>query len=121
MKVVLKNERTGELKEVKVGWSWVLFFFSGFLGIPLFLRKLYGLGALFLVLWAVNLFLRVSVTGPDGALIQAVILIVWLILGIWVAAKGNELTAKNYLENGWAFSNPDDDRTRLAKAKWKLV
>jgi hypothetical protein len=40
IKVTMKNPKTGESKEIKVGWSWILFLFSCFLGLPLFLRKL---------------------------------------------------------------------------------
>ena len=47
MKVQLKNTTTGEVVQIKVGWSWTLFFFSPFLGIPLFLRKLHVWGGVF--------------------------------------------------------------------------
>lgn len=47
MFVLMKNSKTNETKEVKVGFSWTLFFFSGFFGIPLFLRKLYRWGGVF--------------------------------------------------------------------------
>ena len=30
MKIAMKNPRTGEIKEVKVGWSWTLFYFQVF-------------------------------------------------------------------------------------------
>jgi hypothetical protein len=54
--VDLVNQRSGEHKNVKVGFSWVLFFFSGILGIPLFLRRLHVWGAVFLVLWILYIF-----------------------------------------------------------------
>jgi hypothetical protein len=75
MRVMLKNEKSGELKEVKVGWSWVLFLFSGFLGIPLFLRRLNGLGLVFLVLWAAYLFFQSDNVGPNAALALGSIII----------------------------------------------
>lgn len=48
VRAAFRNPRTGELREVKVGWSWTLFFFSGLFGLPLFLRGLHVWGALFL-------------------------------------------------------------------------
>ena len=53
--VTFRNPKTGELKQVKVGWSWILFLFSGLFGLPLFLRRLQMWGWLFFALWAVNL------------------------------------------------------------------
>lgn len=41
-------------------------------------------------------------------------------LNIFIAIKGNELTAKNYLELGWEFTEPDSDMVRMAKGKWGL-
>ena len=35
MKIAMKNPKSGEIKEITVGWSWMLFLFSGCLGIPL--------------------------------------------------------------------------------------
>jgi hypothetical protein len=51
--VAFQNPTTGEIKSVKVGWSWLLLFLSGVFGIPLFMRKLTMWGFVFL---AANLF-----------------------------------------------------------------
>jgi hypothetical protein len=61
--VTFKNPKSGELKPVKVGWSWVLFLFSGVFGIPSFLRQLNGLGAVFLAFWAVNVLVSLFAMG----------------------------------------------------------
>lgn len=57
MKVGMRNPKTGEIKQVKVGWSWTLFFFSGMFGIPLFLRGLHMWGAVFLAVGSINLIM----------------------------------------------------------------
>ncbi len=111
MKIKMKNTKTGEIREIKVGWSWVLFLFSGFLGIPLFLRGLNALGAVFLALWVVNILIVEEI-------LFVILAIVSFGLSIWVGIKGNEMTAKNYLERGWQFSEPDSDAIRFAKGKW---
>ena len=46
--------------------------------------------------------------------------LVFLALQIWIAVKGNEMTAKNFLENGWSFSSPNTPETRFAMIKWNL-
>ena len=46
--VALQNPQTKETRLIKVGWSWTLFLFSGFFGIPLFRRKLMSWAYLFL-------------------------------------------------------------------------
>tara|TARA_A100001037_G_scaffold266360_1_gene258461 strand:- start:15 stop:389 length:375 start_codon:yes stop_codon:yes gene_type:complete len=119
--VTMKNEATGELKQVKVGWSWILFFFSGFLGIPLFLRKLYVWGGFFLALWIVNFVAPSVVNSVEDALgIQIVLMFVFLGLQIWLGIKGNEMTAKNYLENGYVWQDAESDEVKFAKGKWGL-
>ena len=121
MKVKMKNSATGELKEVKVGWSWTLFFFSSFLGIPLFLRKLHIFGGIFLVLWIINLIAPSLMHTQDEAL-EITIIINLLIFGlaIWMGIKGNEMTAKNYLENGWSFDEEESNSVKFAKGKWGI-
>jgi hypothetical protein len=53
MSILLRNRSSGETKEVKIGFSWILFLFAGCLGVPLFLRRLYVWGGVFLALWIV--------------------------------------------------------------------
>jgi hypothetical protein len=119
--VGLVNRRSGEQKYVKVGFSWVLLFFSGLLGIPLFLRCLYVWGAIFLVLCILYVFTPQMLPDTVHA-VGAYLLLSWafLTLQIWVGMKGNEMTAKNLLENGWSFSNPNAQETRFAMTKWNL-
>ncbi len=121
MGIMMKNPKTGEAKAVKVGWSWILFLFSGFLGIPLFLRKLYIWGGVFLVLWVVNL-LAPSIAGDqqEALGLKIGLSIIFIGLQIYMGIKGNEMTAKNYLENGWEFTEPDSEVTKMAKAKWGI-
>ena len=118
MVVGLVNQRSGEHKYVKVGFSWVLLFFSGVLGIPLFLRRLYVWGAV-LALWALYVFSPQIL--PDTAHSAGTYLslcLVFLALQIWIAVKGNEMTAKNLLENGWSFSSPNAQKIHYAMMKW---
>ena len=119
--VNFKHEKSGERRSVKVGWSWTLFLFSGILGIPLFLRRLHVWGGVMLALWMVNLVgPSVAVTDEDVFVLELACQIGFVALGVFFGVKGNEMTAKNYLENGWSFSDPDDDATTFAKGKWGL-
>jgi len=121
-KVNFKNEKSGELKQVKVGWSWILFLFSGFLGIPLFLRKLHIWGGVFLVLWIFNFVAPAMVQTQEEVLgINIMMLVVFLGLQIWLGIKGNEMTAKNYLENGWIWEDENANEVKFAKGKWGLA
>lgn len=125
MKVLLHNPNSGELKAVKVGWSWTLFFFSGFLGLPLFLRKLYGWGIFFLILPLLFNFVPDDPQDEEEAAAIAIALIVAFLiefaLFVFIAIKGNEMTAKNMLERGWRFAHPDAVETQFAKRKWGLM
>jgi len=67
MSVILRNKTTGETKTVKVGFSWILFFFAGFFGIPLFMRRLYVWGSVFLVYWLIYAFGAHFVDNYDAA------------------------------------------------------
>lgn len=108
--VDFRNQQTGETKTVKVGWSWTLFLFSGFLGVPLFMRGLNLWGAAFAVSWFFNILLMVS-DNSSALFFQLLTLAAEILIGV----KGNELTAKHYLSLGWEFSDPNSDAARFAK------
>ncbi len=121
----MKNPKTGELREVKVGWSWVLFFFACWFGLPLFLRKLYLLGAVLLcwtlLSFTLNFVITASGMHPDDVgLLSFSLFTTTMAFNIWLAIKGNEYTAKNYLDLGWVFAQPDSLETQYALTKWKI-
>ncbi|ABS67503.1 conserved hypothetical membrane protein [Xanthobacter versatilis] len=121
MNVVMKNPRTGELKAVKVGFSWILFLFSSVFGLPLFLRKLYMLGG-FMAGWRV-LAILVSLLPIDPAMRDALTMTIFvgdIGLMIWLGLKGNELTAKNLLDHGWIFAKPESLEAQYAMSRWKI-
>lgn len=118
--VPFKNPRTNEIKSVKVGWSWTLLSFSGILGIPLFLRKLNSWGFVFLIVWLASVIVPNSFDKQGGLGLGIVLLLISLVMTFWIAAKGNEMTAKNYLDLGWTFAEPDSEATRFGKLHWGM-
>lgn len=121
MNISFKNIKTGEVRQVKVGFSWVLFLFAGILGIPLFIRKLNMWGSVFLAVWVVNLLVSSLPSSDDVDLSILVLFCVMAGLQIYMGIKGNELTAKNYLETGWELTEPDAPLTQYAKKQWGLA
>jgi hypothetical protein len=120
MSIVLRNKSSGETKEVKVGFSWILFLFAGCLGIPLFLRRLHVWGAVFLALWILDV-LVVMASPEQGSAIVFSINLIFCGLQIWLGIKGNEMTAMNLLENGWEFTDSGSDAVRFARLKWGIA
>jgi Na+-driven multidrug efflux pump len=119
--VNIKNTKTGEIKSIKVGWSWILFLFSGFAGLPLFFRRLHVWGGFSFALWVFGIIGPQALSSQNDAIaLLAVIFLTELGLSIYFGLNGNELTAKNYLENGWTFLDPDGEITKMAKAKWGI-
>lgn len=121
MKVAFKNPKTGELKAVKIGFSWVLVLFSGVFGLPLFLRQLYGLGA-FMAAWRVFVILisiiPMSADAREG--LVPLLLVVDVGLVVWLGLKGNEYTGKNLLNHGWVFAKPDSLEAQFAASRWGI-
>jgi hypothetical protein len=121
MNLSMKNPKTGEIKPVQIGWSWTLFLYSGFFGLPLFLRGLNLWGGVFFVLSTISL-VGPALVGDDVATgIAANMSVILFVLGIWVGIKGNEMTAKNYLDMGWVFLDPHSEATKVGKGKWGIV
>lgn len=121
MLVSMKNPKTGEVKSIKVGFSWVLFLWSGVFGLPLFLRKLNVWGGIFLVLWIINLVVPSMMDEQSALGLSIIFFVIFLGLQIFMGIKGNEMTAKNYLENGWEFTNNDAEEVKHAKMKWGIL
>ena len=116
VQVWFKNPRTGEQKKLKVGFSWTCLFFSGFFGIPLFIRKLNTWGGI--MVGYTLLFYLFGFTVPPVAV---VLMIVGLGVEIWLGIKANEMAAKNYLALGWEFAEPQGAATAEAIARWGLA
>jgi hypothetical protein len=89
--VALQNPATGEIKLVKVGWSWVLFFFSGIFGIPLFRRKLPTWGLGFFALNLVAIACQVPSNNQAAQLLLILAQLLGLALAIFMGVKGNEI------------------------------
>jgi len=121
MKVAFQNPKTSETKTVKVGWSWVLFFFSSFFGLPLFLRGLHVWGGVMAGLWGASWIIPPLQSSVEDALVVNIVIgLIGLGLAIWFAIKGNEMTAKNYLEKGWKMLDPGSAAAKHARSKWGL-
>ena len=114
MKVKFNNSRTGQVKSVKLGWSWSLFLSGGLMGIPLFLQGLSLWGAVMASLWALGFII------PDGNG-TLILTVIGIALSIFLGLKGNEILAKNYLKYGWKFVDPEDDIVKIAKRQWRIT
>lgn len=120
--VVLKDGASGKTKGIKVGWSWTLFLFSGFWGIPLFMRKLYLWACVFIALWVVQVYAQLLKLSPiDGVVVFGALSIVIFGLAIYIGIKGNELTARKYLTRGWKFADRDSESAKRAMEKWGIT
>jgi hypothetical protein len=119
IKVALQNPQTNEIRHVKVGWSWVLFLFSGFFGIPLFRRKLETWARLFLG-FNVAYFATAWSSGAVATFISFVVLVAEWALLFLLGFKGNEITAKTWLSQGWEFADANADAAKFAKLQWGI-
>ena len=112
VEVALKHETTGEVKTVKVGLAWPMLF-AWFFGIPCFVRRLHAEGGVCLLV----LFIQFVVL--EGMLLL-MMNSVSLFLLIALVCIGNELTAKNLLQKGFVFSEPESEPAQKAQQAWGL-
>ena len=111
----MKSLSTGKIKEIKVGFSWTIFLFSWIFGIPFFLRRVYTWGAIVAGVCFLRAFMIDTVIPTP----------LWIIceFGFWIylGFKGNEITVKHYLNQGWSFANNEKDVLSYAKTKMKIL
>jgi len=97
----LENPKTGAVKPIRNGFDWVLFLFSGALGIPLFLQGLPQWGAAFVALWVVGLALRWLLPRHWMLSGELVLALAFFALQLWIGFRGRELMLKSYVARGW--------------------
>lgn len=125
-KITFKNSITGETATIKVGFSWILFLFSSFFGIPLFLRKLYFLGVIMLILEAANIILVVFSESYYSNYYSELVFLMYVLqfgmfgLNIFLGIKGNKMTALNYIKLGYKITNKEDYKINIVKESWNL-
>ena len=121
MVVTLEDTSTGDRKPLAVGWNWTFFFFSSFLGIPLFRKGLTAWGALIVILWSLDLALPLIMpAATQGLTLGLVSGAVITVLSVFLAYKGNGLIARKYLARGYSFAKPDSAEALYAVEKWGL-
>ena len=107
-----------------MGFSWVLFLFSGMLGIPLFLRRLHVWAAMFLALWFLYILgphLLASQSTELGLYtaidLSLLLSIIYFALSLWFGSKGNEMTAKKSFERRLDFCRADLSDNRIYRCE----
>ena len=118
--VSLQNPLSGEIKFIKVGFSWTLFFFSTVLGIPLFARKLYLWGFTMLAINVASLVFPFFMTTNVAIANRLIFIIGQFAISIMLGIKGNEMTAKRWMAMGWRFTDPQSETSRYARMQWKI-
>ena len=82
---------------------------------------MFGGGGVFLGLWLVHIMLGIIGQESETATIFYVLLqFIFIGLMTFMGIKGDELTAKNYLEQGWEFVDNDTEVVQKAKRKWNM-
>lgn len=115
MNVKLKNIETGEIKEVRVNGSLYLCWTCLWFGIPLFQQKLYKLGAIMVALWLVIMG-SLMVSGGDN-IIGTFGGFIYVGFAIYFGINSPKIAIKNYLQNGWAFNDPNSDVSKAVKLR----
>ena len=99
--LLLENPRTGAVKPFRPGFDWILFLFSGVLGIPLFLQRLPIWGGIFIGLWVLDLALVWLLPKNLSLIGQAILFVVFFCLQLWLGFHGREQILKVYVRRGW--------------------
>lgn len=127
LKLDFNNQKTGDIKSANVGLAWFLFILSPFFGVGFFFKGIFSWGYLFLALCTINMSIAVSsefLLIPISLYLALHFLIlpsIILVLMFYIFFKGNELSAKYYLSQGYEFAPWNDkELVKYAKTKWKI-
>lgn len=102
MHIQMSNPHTGESKFVKVGFSWVLFLFSWFFGMPLFFRGLNLHGDFVAAACVIG---SIITSGPGGEALASLFGLILIGATFFYGFKGNELTYNHLVAQGWRRSD----------------
>jgi hypothetical protein len=119
IKVGMKNA-AGDVKLVKVGWSWTCFLFGSFYGVPWYMRKLPIYGAIGAAIGILNT-LSYILWGDAFTSLDAILGIASICFCCFGGMKANELTIRNYFEKGYKFTNPESAEFALMNNKYHIV
>lgn len=115
---------TGEIRQVKIGNSWILFFFGTFFGIPFFIRKMYSWGilmCLLLIAYFTTLFLSIESRADEANLYLSLLQFALLWLQGYFLVDGNKMTAKYYLMQGFRIKNDNKLVKKQVKITWNFT
>lgn len=131
MHVQLCSEGGTETKEIGIGWSWGLFFFTPLFGYPLFQRGLEKAGSTVSALCIGSLGVarfdhKMGERLSDAsygllALVELALFLIFIGVSVFFAVKGNELTAKKLFDDGWRFADENEFSAQFARSKWSLA
>jgi hypothetical protein len=104
MSVSLRHPVTGEIRVLPEGWSWSCFFGAGFLGLPLFRRRLTVWGSAMLV-FDVAAFVVGWVPTDRAATLYAWMSAIGIGASLFFGWRANAMAAEHARANGWVFAD----------------
>ena len=119
MHVPLRNNFSGQVKLIKIGWSWTLFPLGPLFGFPLFIRRLPELGIVAAIFSSAKFTFHMLPGNNDG--IELMLGGVLLVIAVGLGINGNCLTGVRLIERGWSFAEPTSQLAQLARANWGLA
>ena len=127
MYATFKHPVTGEMRNLKIGFSWTVLFFAGAFGIPLWIRRLHIPATIMCVLWLGGFILQAQIETArtydtrDTAIAALLMLAIGqFVYQLYLAFNANEMAAKNYLREGWKFADENSEISRHARMQWRM-
>lgn len=121
MRVALRHRGTGDMKFIETGWSWPIFWFAGFFGLPLFFRGLALWGTVMVAVWSMQVAADLVATSADRAnTIHWALALISTGLCVFLGYRGNALSARRLIACGYEFAKPDSAEARYAMESWNL-